>query len=113
MSCWVSSARDTTYRLPATRTKTAAQMMSSPVLADMARPILPPGPGRRRRDGGRCAVVESSPLYPAPGDVFRVSEHIVGEQIMADLEITAHHSESAVVLHATGQVDSRTAALLQ
>jgi len=32
---------------------------------------------------------------------------------MADLEITVRHSESAVVLHATGRVDSRTAAQLQ
>jgi anti-sigma B factor antagonist len=32
---------------------------------------------------------------------------------MADLEITLSRSESGVVLHATGRVDSRTAALLQ
>ena len=32
---------------------------------------------------------------------------------MADLDITVRHSESAVVLHATGRVDSRTAAQLE
>ena len=108
MSVPVSSARDTTYRLAAIKRNTVTEMTISPVRTDMARRFY-----RRARTAGRARGHHPrDPHGTVPVVASATSDAVIAHD-MDRLETTLLRSDSAVVLHAAGRVDSRTVAQLQ